>query len=191
MLSTAIQTCGGDFFIRRFRHDGTFIWKLLAFPLNQKEQVQWPILPFRRLPSSSVSQLAEPSILKAQESILNLISDICSNPRTAPAMEAVLKKVAGLVTATACGGPAEIREPAIRALLALARIDSDLIWLLLADIVLSFKSGGALPSPPPDFPVASAASELLHVRYAGSGLSHFKIDPTTAEIVFERIFAGI
>ncbi|CAA7394168.1 unnamed protein product [Spirodela intermedia] len=201
VISTAVHACGGDFFIRRFRLDGSAIWNLLASsPFQRKpppaEGSRPILLPYRAAaePSSEDQIVAEASAVKTQEAVLNLISEISADTRSAAAVEAVLKRVAGLVVGIACSGVADLREAAVQALAALARVDSDLIWLLLADVVYSNKNSEA-PPPPPGFPWVSSLlppppspSELLHLRYGGGG-SGFRVDPGAAEIVFKRMLS--
>ncbi|XP_078436931.1 ARM repeat superfamily protein [Wolffia australiana] len=196
VISATIGTCGGDFFIRRLRHDGPALWGPLA---AEKEVVKCPVLPYRALigPAES-SPLAEASVVKAQEAILGLISDICLNPRSAAAMESTVERVASLVVAVACSGIAALRDAAVRALVALARIDADLVWVLLADVVFFFRRNGghcgALAPPLVEgfpglssvLPPPSSLAELLHLRYIGGGRT-FRIDPEAAEIVFRRV----
>ncbi|KAF3784919.1 hypothetical protein EJ110_NYTH29201 [Nymphaea thermarum] len=196
-VSIVVQVCGGDFFIRRFRSDGSFLWKLLTpktADSRRSSKNEGPILlPYRKSEFRSTDEsTAEVSILKVQEAALHMISDIAQDKRSASALEGILKKVSGLVVGIACGGPDALQDAAVSALSSLSCIDPDLIWVLLADIVYS--SGRGVPSPPTsDFPEVSqllpspsSPKEYLCMQYCGED-SSFDIQLLKAENVFEKL----
>ncbi|KAK9101473.1 hypothetical protein Scep_024903 [Stephania cephalantha] len=198
VVGKVIQICGGDFFSRRFCNDGPHFWKLLMTSPFQKKQIlgdeKQPLqLPYRALPSAAEEPLAESSSLKVQAAALNMIADLSRNKRSASALQAVLKKVCGLVVGIACSGVTFLRDASVNALAGLGCIDSDLVWLLLADVYYSLNKND-LPSPPSqDFPqisqllpASSSPKEYLHAHYGG-GTFGFGIDPGSVEIVFKKL----
>ncbi|KAK9099457.1 hypothetical protein Syun_026502 [Stephania yunnanensis] len=198
VVGKVIQICGGDFFSRRFHNDGPHFWKLLMTSPFQKKQIlgdeKQPLqLPYRALPSAAEEPLAESSSLKVQAAALNMIADLSRNKRSASALQAVLKKVCGLVVGIACSSITFLRDASVNALAGLSCIDSDLVWLLLADVYYSLNKID-LPSPPSqDFPqisqllpALSSPKEYLHAQYGG-GTFGFGIDPGSVEIVFKKL----
>ncbi|KZV33836.1 hypothetical protein F511_29079 [Dorcoceras hygrometricum] len=153
-ISTTVQICGGDFFSRRFHSDGPHLWKLLNTSPFQKKPIskddKRPMqLPYRSSSISSEDPMSEISNLKTQISILDMISDLASNRKSASALDShtVLRKISGIVVGIACSGVKGLQDASIKALAGLACIDPDLIWLLLADVYYSTKK---------DFPSTSA-----------------------------------
>ncbi|XP_058106780.1 uncharacterized protein LOC131250207 isoform X2 [Magnolia sinica] len=196
VVSSVVQICGGDFFTRRFHTDGAHFWKLLSTspfrrkPMSKEERLI--LLPYRSTGSTSTESMAEVSSMKVQEAALNMIADISRNKRSASAFEAVLKKVSGLAVGIACSSIAGLREASMNALLGLASVDPDLIWLLLADIYYSLKKD--IPSPPTvDFsdvawllPPPLSSKEYLYMQYGGDNFG-FDVDASSVEIVFQKL----
>lgn len=112
--------------------------------------------------------MSEISNLKAQISILDMISDLASNSKSASALysHTLLKKVSGIVVGIACSGVKCLQDASVKALAGLACIDPDLIWLLLADVYYSTKKD--LPSPPPS--VFPEINELLPLLRCGKSI---------------------
>ncbi|KAL2475889.1 ARM repeat superfamily protein [Abeliophyllum distichum] len=200
-ISTVVQICGGEFFSRRFHADGTHFWKLLSTSPFQKKpfsrEERTPLqLPYRSNSTSSEDSVSEISNLKVQAELLNMISDLARNKRSASALEAVLKKVSGLVVGIACSGVKGLLDASINALVGLACVDPDLIWLLLSDVYYSRKKD--LPLPPtsefPDIteilPPPSCSKEYLYVLYGGQSYG-FDIDFTSVETVFKKLHAQV
>ncbi|XP_073158890.1 uncharacterized protein [Henckelia pumila] len=199
-ISSTVKICGGDFFSRRFHSDGSHLWKLLNTSPFQKKPIskdeRKPMqLPYRSGSISSEDPLSEISNLKAQISILDMISDLASNKRSASALDShtVLKKISGIVVGIACSGVKGLQDASVKALAGLACIDPDLIWLLLADVYYSTKKD--LPSPSPSmFPEISELlppplrKEFLYVLYGGQSYG-FDIDFTSVECVYKRLRA--
>ncbi|KDP40201.1 hypothetical protein JCGZ_02199 [Jatropha curcas] len=198
VVSNIVQICGGDFFSRRFLTDGPHFWKLLSTspfqkkPFSKEERIPLQ-LPYRSTPTSSEDSLAEVSNLKVQVAVLNMIADLSRNKRSASSLEAVLKKVSGLVVGIACSGVAGLHDASVNALQGLASIDPDLIWLLLADVFYSLKKKD-LPSPPNSkFPQISqilppppSPKGYLYVQFGGQSYG-FDIDFSSVETVFKRL----
>ncbi|CAL9777584.1 unnamed protein product [Musa acuminata subsp. burmannicoides] len=88
--------------------------------------------------------MAEVSSQKIQSAVLDMITMICSDKRTSSALQTVLKKVSGIVVGIACSSMAGLKDASLRALSGLACIDSDLTWLLLADVYYSLNRRGML-----------------------------------------------
>ncbi|XP_059666693.1 uncharacterized protein LOC132312369 [Cornus florida] len=195
VVSNVVQICGGDFFSRRFHTDGHHFWKLLSTspflkkPISKEERTPLQ-LPYRSTSLSSEDSMAERSNLKVQVAVLNMIADLSRNKRSASALEAVLKKVSGIVVGIACSGVSGLRDASVNALTGLASLDPDLIWLLLADVYYSLKKKD-MPSPPAsDFPEISqilppplTPKGYLYVQYGGQGYG-FDIDFSSVESVF-------
>ncbi|KAJ6917749.1 hypothetical protein NC652_019931 [Populus alba x Populus x berolinensis] len=152
VISSVVLICGGDFFSRRFHTDGPHFWKLLlTSPLQKKpfsKEDRTPLqLPYRSAPTSSGDSMSEISNLKVQVAVLNMDAHLSENKRSTSALQIVLKKVSGLVVGIAFSGVKGLHDASINALRGLASIDSDLIWLLLADVYYTLKKKD-LPSPP-------------------------------------------
>ncbi|BFG27674.1 hypothetical protein CerSpe_139480 [Prunus speciosa] len=196
VVSNTVQICGGDFFSRRFRTDGSHFWKLLsASPFHRKPNLKEKIplqLPYRSTSTSSEDTLAETSNLKVQVSVLNMIAELSRN-RSASALEVVLKKVSGLVVGIACSGVVGLRDASVNALQGLASMDPDLIWLLIADVYYSMKKKD-IPSPPTSdipesfqiLPPPSSPKEYLYVQYGGQSYA-FDVDYPSVETVFKKL----
>lgn len=199
VLSSIVQLGGGDFFVRRFHRDGATIWNFLTTSpfcrksLQSKKDESKLILPYRNTCLSSEDPMAESSSLKIQEATLNMIAEICTYNKSARALEVVLKKVSGLVVGIACSSVVSLRDASLRALSGLASMDSDLIWLLLADIYYSQKNTDIPHSPSPELPeikellpTPSSSNEYLYLQYGGKSFG-FNVDPSSVEFVFKRL----
>ncbi|CAL9207609.1 unnamed protein product [Musa hybrid cultivar] len=197
MLHKAVQIGGGDFFVRRFQNDGHTIWKLLTSStfrrkpmLSNEERI---LLPYRSNSITSEEPMAEVSSQKIQAAVLDMITLICSDKRTSSALQTVLKKVSGIVVGIACSSMAGLKDASLRALSGLACIDSDLTWLLLADVYYSLNRRDVILPPCRDLagisellPAASSKKEYLFVNYAGEDLG-LDIDPSSVEVVFRKM----
>ncbi|CAK9165660.1 unnamed protein product [Ilex paraguariensis] len=198
VISNVVQICGGDFFSRRFHSDGVHFWKLLNTSPFQKKHIskeeRMPLqLPYRSTSMSSEEPMAEISDLKGQVAVLNMIADLSKNKRSGSALEAVLKRVCGLVVGIACSGVIGLRDASINALTGLASLDPDLIWLLLADVYYSLKKtdmpmppSGDLPEISQILPPPSSPKGYLYVKYGGQSYG-FNIDISSVEIVFKNL----
>lgn len=71
------------------------------------------------------------------------------NKRNSSALDAIFKKVSGIVVGIACSGVHGLRDACVNALMVLASVDPDvvMIWLLLADV--HYSRAKTRPSPPP------------------------------------------
>lgn len=196
-----MQICGGDFFSRRFYTDGPHFWKLLSTspfqtkPISKEERIPLQ-LPYRSTSISSEVSVAEVSNLKVQAAVLNMIADLSRDKSSASALEAVLKKVSGIVVGIACSGVIGLREASVNALVGLTSIDPDLIWLLLADVYYSKKRD--MPSPPTSnlpevsqiLPPPSSPKDYLYVHYGGQSYG-FDIDFSSVEMVFKKLHSQV
>ncbi|XP_017258473.1 uncharacterized protein LOC108227694 isoform X2 [Daucus carota subsp. sativus] len=201
VISSSVQVCGGDFFSRRFYTDGGHFWKLLnTSPFKKKpisKEERTPLqLPYRSTHTVSENSMSEVSDLKVQVAVLNMIGDISRNKRSASALDAVLKKVSGIVVGIACSGVTGLRDASINALAGLASIDPDLVWLLLADVNYSTKKN-TLPQPTADFPkvnqilpLPQSTKDYLYVQYGGQSYG-FDIDFASVEIVFKKLHSQV
>lgn len=125
-----------------------------------------------------------------------MISDIARNKRSSPSLAAVVKKVSGIVIGIVCSGVKGLQDACVNALVGLASIDPDLIWLLLADVYYSKKAN--LPSSPSaDFPEIaeilpppSSSREYLYVLYAGQSYG-FDVDFTAVATVLDKLNAQV
>uniref|UniRef100_A0A0D9XMV1 TTI1 N-terminal TPR domain-containing protein n=1 Tax=Leersia perrieri TaxID=77586 RepID=A0A0D9XMV1_9ORYZ len=197
VLSKVIQISGGDFFVRRFHKDGSVVWRLLALsPFRRKRMVLMDekaiVLPYRNTSLTSEEPMAEISSQKIQIAVLDMLAEISSNKRSATALESVLKKVCGLVVGIAYSGLIGLREAAIKALTGFACIDSDLVWLLLADVYYSLNTRD-MPLPPKDLvelcdllPPPMSSREYLFVLYGGEGV-RCDVDPSSVHEVFKSM----
>ncbi|EPS61844.1 hypothetical protein M569_12949, partial [Genlisea aurea] len=195
-ISTAVRTCGGDFFVRRFLTDGGHIWSFLtASPYRKKKHhSRIPLrLPYRKAPVSD-DPPSETSALNVQAAILEMIADLSGDRTSSKALEAVFKKVCGMTVGIACSGGAKRLHPACEnALLGLASMDSDTVWLLLCDVYYSRKGFPEKEEPPPPegfpeigrlLPPAKSSKEYLHVVYGGQNFGfHDDVDFDAVEKV--------
>ncbi|KAL5977233.1 hypothetical protein ACLOJK_021576 [Asimina triloba] len=160
-------------------------------PMSKEERPL--LLPYRSTSLlSAEDSMSEISSMKVQEAALSMIAEISRNKRSASAFEAVLKKVSGLVVGIACSGITGLRDAALNALLGLACIDPDLIWLLLADVYYSVRKD--IPPPPTEdfadiaqlLPPPSSLKEYFYRQYGGESFG-FDIDDASVELAFQRL----
>ncbi|RZS07666.1 hypothetical protein BHM03_00038538 [Ensete ventricosum] len=134
--------------------------------------------------------MAEVSSQKIQAAVLDMITTICSDKRTSSALQTVLKKVSGIVVGVACSSMAGLKDASVRALSGLACIDSDLTWLLLADVYYSLNRRDVILPPCRDLAgipeLHHPKKEYLFVNYAGEDLG-LDIDPSSVEVVFRKM----
>ncbi|XP_039014634.1 uncharacterized protein LOC120144692 [Hibiscus syriacus] len=199
VVSSVVQTCGGNFFSRCFHTDGAHFWKLLSSSPFQKKanlKERAPLqLPYRSGNASSEDSVAETSSLKVQVAVLNMIADLSQNKRSASALKVVMKKVSGIVAGVACSGVAGLHDASMNALKGLASIDPDLIWILAGDVFYSVKKNG-LPSPPTsDFPPiseilppAESYKKFLYVKYGGQSYG-FDVEISSLDTVLRKLQA--
>ncbi|GER37568.1 ARM repeat superfamily protein [Striga asiatica] len=197
-IASVIQICGGDFFSRRFHTDGAHIWKhLISSPFQTRLPEKSPLkLPYRKSSQHAESPPAETSNIKVQAAILDMISDLARNKKSASSLEAVLKKVSGIVVGISCSGVKGLQDSCVNALVGLASIDPDLIWLLLADVYYSRKKN--VPLPPSQelpelgevLPPPGSSKEYLYVLYGGQTFG-FDVDFSAVESVFDRLYARV
>lgn len=159
--------------------------------LKEKRVLQ---LPYRTSLTPSEDPRAEISDLKVQVAVLEMIAEISGNKNSSSAFESVLKKVSGLVVGIACSGVGGLRDASVNALRGLSTIDSDLIWLLLADVYYSKKKENSLEPPVADLPQVydllpppSSSKSHLYVQYGGQSFG-FDIDFCAVEYVFKKLF---
>ncbi|KAL6998914.1 hypothetical protein U1Q18_000081 [Sarracenia purpurea var. burkii] len=202
VISNVVCICGGDFFSRRFYTDGAHFWKLLSSspfetkPLPKEERTPLQ-LPYRSASISSEISMAEVTTLKVQAALLNMIADLSREKRSASALEAVLKKVSGIVVGIACSGIVGLREASVNALVGLSSIDPDLIWLLMADVYYSKKKDMPLPpfSDLPEvsqiLPPPSSSKGYLYMQYGGGQSYGFDIDFSSVETVFKKLHSQV
>ncbi|GAB2276406.1 hypothetical protein Dimus_011134 [Dionaea muscipula] len=197
VISNVVRVCGGDFFSRRFKVDGPHFWKLLTtspfVERPNKRDAGTPLqLPYRSSKPSWEDSISEVSNLKVQAAVLNMIADISRQKRSAPALEVVLKKVSGLVVGIACSGVSGLRDASTNALLGVASMDPDLVWLLVADIYYSMRKQDVSPpiSHLPELveilPPTKCSKDYLYVQYGGQSYG-FDIDFLSVEAVFKRL----
>ncbi|KAK1308966.1 hypothetical protein QJS10_CPA09g00946 [Acorus calamus] len=198
-MSSIIQICGGDFFTRRFHQDGPIFWKIMKSPFQRRPTPRGErplLLPYRTASTSSEDSMSELSTVKVQAAALNMIFNLSSNKRSASALEAVLKKVSGLVVGIACSGVKVLRDASVKALSGLACIDPDLVWILLADVYYTVKKD--FPSPPIPglaevseiLPPPSSPKEYLYRQYGGESFG-FDIDESSVEVVFLKMQSDV
>ncbi|XP_070006196.1 uncharacterized protein [Nicotiana sylvestris] len=200
-ISNIVQICGGDFFTRRFHTDGKHFWSLLSTSPFQKraphlEEAHLK-LPYRGDSASSGDPVAEISDLKVQAAVLSMLADLARNKHSASALEAVLKKISGLVVGIACSGVVGLRDASVNALAGLASIDPDLIWLLLADVYYSKKIETPMPPTTVEFleisqilPPPLSSKGYLYLQYGGNSYG-FDIDFTSVETVFRTLHSQV
>ncbi|KAJ0801990.1 putative armadillo-like helical protein [Helianthus annuus] len=199
VISKAVQICGGDFFSRRFHTDGPYLWELLSTspfqkkPMNLKERRVLQ-LPYRTSSTSSEDPRAEISDLKVQVAVLEMIAEISGNKNSASAFESVVKKVSGVVVGIACSGVGGLRDASVNALRGLSAIDSDLVWLLVADVYYSKKREDVSQPPVADLPQVhqllpppSSSKSYLYVQYGGQSFG-FDIDFSAVDYVFKKLY---
>lgn len=201
-IGNIVQICGGDFFTRRFHTDGKHFWSFFSMSPFQKRasgssKDALLKLPYRGDSASSGDSAAEISDLKVQAAVMNMLADLARNKHSASALEAVLKKVSGLVVGIACSGVVGLRDASINALAGLASIDPDLIWLLLADVYYSKKKKTPIPPITGEFleiseilPPPLSSKGYLYLQYGGKNYG-FDIDFTSVETVFRTLHSQV
>lgn len=154
-------------------------------------------LPYRGDSASSGDPVAEISDLKVQAAVLSMLADLARNKHSASALEAVLKKVSGLVVGIACSGVVGLRDASVNALAGLASVDPDLIWLLLADVYYSKKRETPMPPTTVEFleipqilPPPLSSKGYLYLQYGGNSYG-FDIDFTSVETVFRTLHSQV
>jgi len=197
VIGRVVLVCGGDFFIRRFKTDGCHFFRLLSLSVcSMRAEFQAEksmLLPFRwHSKSNDRADMAEGSLFKIQEAFFKMIAAIARDKKSAPALEAVLKKMAGSCVGFACGSQM-LQQSATNALLGLSCIDPDLVWLLLADIAFSVDGKEVPSSPGPEFPNISqllpppqSPKKYLWVQYAGQDFG-LKSDVSLANLLLAKI----
>nr|GEV28448.1 mediator of RNA polymerase II transcription subunit 14 [Tanacetum cinerariifolium] len=80
--------------------------------------------------------------------VLEMIAEISRNKKSSLAFKSVVKKVSDIVVGIACSGVDGLRDASMNTLRGLASIDTDLIWLPLANVYY-YKNKEAISSPPP------------------------------------------
>ncbi|GAA0160578.1 hypothetical protein LIER_17099 [Lithospermum erythrorhizon] len=196
VISNAVQICGGDFFSRRFQNDGIHFWRLLSTSPFQKKSISKAhslLLPYRKNKASSENSFSEITNLKVQVAILDMISELARNKRSASALKVVLKKISGIVVGIACSGVKGLQEASIQALKGLSSIDADLIWLLVADVYYSLTRKDKPAPPSTEFPhlsqilpSPSSSKGYLYVLYGGQSYG-LDIDFSAVEKVFNTL----
>lgn len=145
VIASLIAICGGQFFTRRIAKD--------ALPLLLKLLRDGPSLIMSRpsdalRPKSSKEllllrnqrdELQETGLplaakLKVQKAVLKCIEIIAGHQKSSPALETTYKPIVSWVVALACKVQA-LQAAAAETLVALSNLDSDLVWLIVADVV--------------------------------------------------------
>ncbi|CAN1318255.1 TELO2-interacting protein 1 homolog [Linum perenne] len=195
VIANVVQTCGGDFFTRRFHTDGPCLWKLLSSSPFQRKPLKGERATLRLPYRSSLEEesVAETSNMKVQVAVLNMVAHLAQSKRSCTALEVVLKKVSGLVVGIACSGVSGLHDASVSALDALATMDPDLIWILIADVYYSLKEENGTHPPSSGFlemsrllPQPDSPKEYLYVQYGGQSYG-FDINLAAVEKVFRKL----
>jgi len=129
--------------------------------------------------------------LKVQKAVLKCIEIIAGHQKSSPALETTYKPIVSWVVALACKVQA-LQAAAAETLIALSNLDSDLVWLVVADIVYDGHSQG-LPSPGDEFPTfvqifppLATPKDALWVQY-----SNHNGDPVVDRRAAEKLLAKL
>lgn len=161
VMSSLITICGGQFFTRRIAKDALpFLLKLLregpslytnrpSDALRPKSSKELLLLrnQGKEMQENGISPAA---VLKVQQAVLKCIGVIAGDHKSASALESSYKPIVSWIVVLACKVKA-LRAAAAETLVALSNLDSDLVWLIVADLVYDGRSQG-LPSPGDEFP---------------------------------------
>lgn len=200
VIASVVSSCGGEFFTRRFQKDTVpkFLNLLCQGTALQpnSEGGQKRLLPhFQGNYLSVHKEFAPASLLRVQEAVLTCITDIAKNKKSAPALTGSLEQLAAVVVGLACGITA-LQDCATQALIALSNIESDLLWILVADI--AYGSGNLqsreVGSPGSVFPKVSKLlppflsthQEALWIQLSGKDLD-LNIDSSKAWTILSRM----
>lgn len=182
VIASITIECGGDFFTRRFQKDAVPVLMALLREgsiLSQRKKPKSPALLM--LPHSNNNnnnytprsqESAPAAVLKVQEAILDGVAKIASSKKSASALLGAFGLVAAWVVLIACHVEA-LREVATNAALALSKVDPDLVWIFVTDMVCESPEeelDGAAPVGFPSFhqilPAREAPRDALCIRYA-------------------------
>lgn len=203
VISSVVNSCGGEFFTRRIQKDVapkmlTLLCHGTTLQLRLKDGQQvWtdqktlPHLPVVNL--SAQKEFAAASVMKVQEAVLSCISQIARNKKSAPALMGSMERLAAVAVGLACGVP-DLQDCAVDALVALSNIDSDLIWILVADIAYGSLAqprkanipGLKFPEVSQLLPLLSSSKEALWMQLIGKDCS-LNIDSSKAWTILSRI----
>ncbi|CAM6129670.1 unnamed protein product [Calypogeia fissa] len=173
IASTTIE-CGGDFFTRRFQKDAIPVLVTLLREGSFLTQKTKPKSPGLLLPLSKVrSQDSAPAaVLKVQVGVLEGITRIASTKKSASALLSSFGLVAAWVVLIACHVEA-LQEAAANAVLALSKVDPDLVWIFVMDMLYGSSNEefhGASPMGFPSFhqifPPCRSPRETLCIKYS-------------------------
>lgn len=145
VISSIIHNCGGHFFTRRIANDALpLLLKLLregpastvTRPSdNLRPKTSKEILLLKNQGSEVREMGTSPSaVLKVQQAVLTCIQMIAGDKKSSPALDTAYKPIVAWIVGLACKVQA-LRAAAAEALVALSNVDSDLVWLLVADLV--------------------------------------------------------
>ncbi|GJZ06025.1 hypothetical protein Tco_0539818 [Tanacetum coccineum] len=146
---------------------------------SSTDDYKFPVPPFCKLFGADVAVLGKFGTsfeddtmgIEVQVAVLEMIAEISRNKNSA--FKSVVKKVSGIVVGITCSGVGGLRDASMNTLRGLASIDTDLIWILLADVYYS-KNKEAITSPPPVedlpppfqlVPPPSSPKSYLYVQY--------------------------
>eukprot|EP00850_Spirogloea_muscicola_P014794 SM000108S14238 [mRNA] locus=s108:407063:414651:- [translate_table: standard] len=174
VMSTLALSGGGDFVARRFRDDAwphmlrllchgpvspaaasaaaTLLPIVEPFPGEQppssfgarldEPESKATLMPKKR--SAPSPQVALATVLKVKEAVLRCIATTASESKSSTALAPIAKAVACAIIPLLRGA---VHTVAKQALLAIASIDSDTVWLLLADLTCWPLSAAEIPGP--------------------------------------------
>ncbi|KAL2608666.1 hypothetical protein R1flu_027239 [Riccia fluitans] len=134
VMTFVTAKCGGEFFARRLKSDvvpilvGLLSEGLYSAPIKRRS---YPLVPLKY---TQAPEQGPAALLKTQLAVLKSIKSIAADMRTATALRSSFEVIASWVVVLACQVEA-LREAATEAALALSNIDSDFVWLLVADIL--------------------------------------------------------
>ncbi|KAL3699023.1 hypothetical protein R1sor_017045 [Riccia sorocarpa] len=134
VMTLVTAKCGGEFFTRRLKND---VVPILATLLSQGlysapiKRRSHPLVPLKY---TQAPEQGPAALLKTQLAVLRSVGSIAADKKTASALRSTFELIASWVVALACQVEA-LAETATEATLALSNIDSDFVWILVADIL--------------------------------------------------------
>ncbi|KAH7284590.1 hypothetical protein KP509_34G061400 [Ceratopteris richardii] len=159
VIASVVNSCGGDFFTRRFEKD--VVPRFLSFLCQDtgfevKKVSRKFLLSSRETSMSGHKDYAPASLFGVQQAVLSCLRDVGKNKKSSPALATTLDQLSAVVVGLACGIP-DLQDLATQTLIALSNIDPDLIWILVADVAYgnSGVQSSQITSPGMIFPVVS------------------------------------
>ncbi|OAE27011.1 hypothetical protein AXG93_1774s1210 [Marchantia polymorpha subsp. ruderalis] len=193
VMSLVTTKCGGEFFTRRLKHDvmpilvGHLSQGLMSTPSKRRS---YPLIPHKYTHSQEHGPEA---MLKVQHAVLKSISSIASDKKSAPALQSSFEVLASWVVVLACEVEA-LKVAATETALALSTLNSDFVWILVADLlsgVITEEFSQVTIPGFPDFnamlPTWSCQADTLWCQYTAYRGEFRSVDRSAAQQLLSKL----